>query len=85
MLAMGAMPGLGFTGIYGGIFGLVVAPFVRHVLRFFPAVVTGTIILMIGVVLMRVGITWAGGGAGNPNFGAPAYLAVAALVLAGSC
>jgi NCS2 family nucleobase:cation symporter-2 len=87
MLAIGAMPGVGLTGIYGavivgGIFGLVVAPFTRHVLRFFPSVVTGTIILMIGVVLMRVGINWAGGGANNPNFGAAEYLAVAALVLA---
>ncbi len=86
MLAMAAMPGVGLTGIYGavivgGVFGLVVAPFVRHVLCFFPSVVTGTIILMIGVVLMRVGINWAAGGAGNPRFGAPELLAVAALVL----
>ena len=62
MLAMAAMPGVGLTGIYGavlvgGIFGLCVAPFVKYVLRFFPAVVTGTIITMIGVVLMRVGST----------------------------
>ena len=68
MLAMAAMPGVGLTGIYGavlvgGIFGLCVAPFVKYVLRFFPAVVTGTIITMIGVVLMRVGVNWAGGGA----------------------
>ena len=46
MLAMAAMPGVGLTGIYGavlvgGIFGLCVAPFVKYVLRFFPAVVTG--------------------------------------------
>jgi NCS2 family nucleobase:cation symporter-2 len=86
MLAMAAMPGVGLPGIYGaviagGVFGLVLAPFVRHVLRFFPAVVTGTIITMIGVVLLRVGINWAGGGAGNAQFGAAGYLAVAALVL----
>jgi NCS2 family nucleobase:cation symporter-2 len=86
MLAIGAMPGVGLTGIYGavivgGLFGLIVAPFVRYVLRFFPSVVTGTIITMIGVVLMRVGITWAGGGAGNPEFGAAKYLAMAAIVL----
>src|SRR3984957_13488482 len=67
MLAMAAMPGVGLTGIYGavlagGIFGLCVAPFVKYVLRFFPAVVTGTIITMIGVVLTRVGVNWAGGG-----------------------
>jgi len=86
MLAMAAMPGVGLTGIYGavlvgGIFGLCVAPFVKYVLRFFPAVVTGSIITMIGVVLMRVGVNWAGGGAGNAEFGAARYLLVAALVL----
>jgi uric acid transporter len=86
MLAMAAMPGVGLTGIYGavlvgGIFGLCAAPFVRHVLRFFPAVVTGTIITMIGVVLMRVGVNWAGGGAATSDFGAAGYLLVAALVL----
>ena len=80
-------PASGLTGIYGavlvgGIFGLCVAPFVKYVLRFFPAVVTGTIITMIGVVLMRVGVNWAGGGAGKADFGAAGYLAVAALVLA---
>jgi NCS2 family nucleobase:cation symporter-2 len=87
MLAMAAMPGVGLTGIYGavlvgGIFGLCVAPFVKHVLRFFPAVVTGTIITMIGVVLMRVGVNWAGGGAERADFGDAGYLAVAGLVLA---
>jgi xanthine permease len=86
MLAMAAMPGVGLTGIYGavlvgGIFGLCVAPFVGHVLRFFPSVVTGSIITMIGVSLMRVGIGWAGGGAASADFGAAGYLLVAALVL----
>ncbi len=86
MLAMAVMPGVGLTGIYGavlvgGLFGLCVAPFVGHVLRFFPSVVTGSIITMIGVSLMRVGIGWAGGGAASADFGAAGYLVVAALVL----
>ncbi len=87
MLAIAAIPGVGLPGIYGavlvgGAFGLCAAPFVKYVLRFFPAVVTGTIITMIGVVLTRVGVNWAGGGAGAADFGAPAYLAIAGLVLA---
>jgi NCS2 family nucleobase:cation symporter-2 len=86
MLAMAAMPGVGLTGIYGavitgGVFGLCVAPFVRHVLKFFPSVVTGSIITIIGVSLMRVGVAWAGGGAGAADFGAAGYLGMAAFVL----
>jgi xanthine/uracil permease len=54
----------------------------QHALRFFPSVVTGTIITVIGISLMRVGIAWAGGGAAAADFGAGGYLATAALVLA---
>jgi NCS2 family nucleobase:cation symporter-2 len=87
LVVIAGMPGVGLPGIYGavlmaGVFGLLAAPFVKHALRFFPAVVTGTIIAMIGIVLMRVGVNWAGGGAGAADFGAPRYLGVAALVLA---
>jgi xanthine permease len=87
MLAMAAIPDVGLTGIYGavivgGLFGLLVTPFVKYVLRFFPSVVTGTIITVIGVVLMRVGVGWAGGGANSADFGAAGYLLIAAMVLA---
>jgi NCS2 family nucleobase:cation symporter-2 len=44
--------------IAAGIFAMIVAPVVSRMLRFFPPVVTGTIILVIGVSLMRVGIQW---------------------------
>lgn len=86
MLSMAATPGVGLSGIYGavifgGVFGLCLTAFVKHVLPFFPAVVTGTIITMIGVVLMRVGVNWAGGGATTPDFGAARYIAVATFVL----
>src|SRR5882724_232090 len=72
MLAMAATPEVGLLGIYGsviaaGVFGILVAPFVSRLLPLFPPVVTGTIILVIGISLMRVGINWAGGGL--PSFG----------------
>lgn len=48
-----------FGSIIGaGIIGMLIAPFIARMLRFFPPVVTGTIILVIGVTLMRIGINW---------------------------
>jgi uric acid transporter len=88
MLAMANNPGLGLGAIYGsviaaGIFGLIVAPFLSSLLRFFPPVVTGTIITVIGISLMRIGINWAAGAPAPtfPGYGDPINLLVAAFVL----
>jgi uric acid transporter len=100
MLSMAAAPDVGLLGIYGsviaaGIFAVVVAPFMGQMLRLFPPVVTGTVILVIGISLMRVGINWAGGGLPtltkvvdgvpgafpNPGYGQLEGLAIALFVL----
>ena len=48
-----------FGAIIGaGIIAALIAPLVSKMLKFFPPVVTGTIILVIGVTLMRIGIQW---------------------------
>jgi NCS2 family nucleobase:cation symporter-2 len=50
--------GLIFGAIIGaGIISILIAPLVSRMLRFFPPVVTGSIILVIGISLMRVGST----------------------------
>jgi uric acid transporter len=88
MLAMADNAEIGLGGVFGsviaaGIFGLVVAPFMSSLLRFFPPVVTGTIIAVIGISLMRIGINWAAGApaATFPGYGDPINLLVAAFVL----
>ena len=65
MVAMAtAMPGVEGAGrIFGaiiaaGVISVLIAPVVSRMLRFFPPVVTGTIIAVIGISLMRVGINW---------------------------
>ena len=66
-----AMPGVdGARAIFGAIIGagvisILIAPVVSKLLRFFPPVVTGTIIAIIGISLMRVGVGWAMGGPPN--------------------
>ena len=66
MVAMATNPDLGLLGIFGsviaaGVVTMLIAPFVSRLLPLFPSVVTGTIILMIGISLMRVGVNWAAG------------------------
>ena len=93
-------PTSGMLGIYGsviaaGVFAFLVAPFISRLLPLFPPVVTGTIIMVIGISLMRVGINWAGGGLPtltkvvdgvpgafpNPAYGQLQGLAIALFVL----
>ncbi|GAB3629336.1 purine permease [Pandoraea terrae] len=86
MIAIGTNPALGLLDIYGativsGIIGIVIAPYIGKLLRLFPPVVTGTVITVIGVSLMGVGINWAAGGFGNPDYGNPVYLGVSFAVL----
>ncbi len=84
----GQPPAMALGTIYGavivaGLFGLVAAPLISRIARFFPSIVTGSIILVIGISLMRVGIEWAAGGRpGSPEFGAPFNLLIALFVLA---
>ena len=57
-----------FGAIMGaGIVSILIAPVVSRLLRFFPPVVTGTIILVIGVSLMRIGINWIFGNPVGPT------------------
>ncbi|TNF17861.1 MAG: purine permease [Rhodobacteraceae bacterium] len=68
-----------FGAIIGaGVIAMLIAPLVSRMLRFFPPVVTGTIILVIGVTLMRVGIQWIFGvpvGPTSPHIIDPAHTA----------
>ncbi len=48
--------------IAAGLIGIFIAPLASRMLRFFPPVVTGSIIAVIGISLMKVGVGWAMGG-----------------------
>ena len=57
-----------FGSIIGaGILAMLLAPAMGRLLRFFPPVVTGTIIAVIGISLMRVGINWIFGNPVGPT------------------
>ena len=57
-----------FGAIIGaGVISILIAPAVSRLLRFFPPVVTGTIIAVIGISLMRIGINWIFGNPFGPT------------------
>ncbi|MGW0930521.1 nucleobase:cation symporter-2 family protein [Streptomyces sp. NPDC002644] len=77
----GGLPAIYGAVIVAGLAILLLAPVFGRLLRFFPPLVTGTVILIIGLSLMPVAGNWAAGGQGSEDFGAPGNLALAGFVL----
>ena len=78
ILAYGAIMG---ASIMGGLFETVLGAFIKPLRRFFPSVVTGTVVLSIGLSLISVGINSFGGGNGAKDFGSLENLFLAFVVL----
>lgn len=84
MISIGQTYGVG--AIYGAIItsGLIVflcAQWFGKLVRFFPPVVTGSIVSIIGLTLVPVAMNNLAGGLGSPNFGSPTNLALGFGVL----
>ena len=78
ILAYGAMMG---ASIIGGLFEGVLGLFLKPLRKFFPAVVTGTVVLSIGLSLISVGVNSFGGGASAKDFGSVENLLIGLAVL----
>lgn len=65
----------------GGLFETVLGGFLKPLRKFFPAVVTGTVVLSIGLSLISVGIGSFGGGNTAPDYGSLENLFVGTVVL----
>ena len=79
VLAYGAIMG---ASIIGGLFEGVLGFFLKPLHKFFPAVVTGTVVLSIGLSLISVGINSFGGGNNAKDFGTMENILLAIFVLA---
>ena len=69
------------ASIIGGLFEGVLGVFLKPLRKFFPAVVTGTVVLSIGLSLISVGINSFGGGNTAKDFGSMENLLLAIFVL----
>ena len=78
VLAYGAIMG---ASIIGGLFETVLGFMLKPLRKFFPAVVTGTVVLSIGLSLISVGVNSFAGGSGTNDFGSLENLFLGTLVL----
>jgi xanthine permease len=60
---------------------VLIAPLYGKILKFFPTVVTGTVVTIIGLTLVNVGINSAAGGIGAKDFGSIPNLLLAGFVM----
>jgi len=82
MIAMGLNPGIGLRAFYGallvsGCIAILIAPLIGTVLALFPAVVTGSLITLLGISLLAVAVSWAAAGQPSPQ---PLSLSISLLV-----
>ncbi|MER2180261.1 MAG: nucleobase:cation symporter-2 family protein, partial [Carnobacterium inhibens] len=77
--------GGGIAGYFGGtmmgaVLEIILSYFIKPLMKFFPPVVTGTVISLMGLTLMPVAFDWVAGGVGAANYGSPLNLAIATIV-----
>lgn len=87
MVAIASGPD-GLNSVFGaiiaaGAIGILITPFFSKIVRFFPPVVTGTIITVIGISLLPVTVRWAmGGDQGAADWGSMSNIGLAGFSLA---
>jgi NCS2 family nucleobase:cation symporter-2 len=85
-VSIASSPSLGLPGVFGatmvsGLAGLLIAPVFSKLSRLFAPVVTGTTMVLIGLSLVNVAVTWAAGGS-TAGAGTLNGMAIAGLVVA---
>lgn len=70
------------SALIGSLVMIIGSFFMPHVRKLFPPVVTGVVVMMIGLSLIPVAVDWfAGGQKTDPHYADPANLAMASFVL----
>lgn len=78
----GGIPAIFGAVIASSLIGLIIAPLFSRLIRFFPPVVTGSVITTIGITLIPVAANWAmGGDKSAADYGSIANIGLAALTL----
>ncbi len=75
------LPGILGASLMGSIAEITMGFFFKPLRRFFPPIVTGTVLIAIGFSLLPTGINYFAGGVGASDFGSPQNLLIGTIVL----
>ena len=86
IIAIGTNPEQGITDIYGsiiasGVIVMIIAGFFGKLVKFFPPVVTGSVVSIIGISLLPVALNNMAGGQGAEDFASASNVALAFITL----
>lgn len=83
-ISVGAKFGIaGIVGatIAGSLVEIVLSRFIKPLMKFFPPLITGTVVSLIGITLLPVSMDWAAGGSGAGDYGSVENVAIAFAVM----
>lgn len=83
-IAVGSSLGIaGILGatILGSFIEMILSRFIKPLMKFFPPVVTGTVVTLIGLTLVPVAMDWCAGGSGSSTYGSIVNVSVALTVM----
>jgi xanthine permease len=75
------LPGVLGAALVGGIFQVILGFFLKYIRKYFPPLVTGIVLISIGLSLIGTGMKYFAGGAGTPDFGSAKNLMLGTIVL----
>ena len=75
------LPGVLGAALVGGVFQVFLGLFLKHIRKYFPPIVTGTVLITIGLSLVATGMKYFAGGAGAKDFGSMQNMLLGTIVL----
>jgi len=75
------LPGIFGATILGSFIEIILSRFLKPLQKFFPPIVTGTVVMLIGLTLLPVSMDWAAGGYGAADYGSLKNISVAVAVM----
>ncbi|MFU2164818.1 nucleobase:cation symporter-2 family protein [Streptococcus pluranimalium] len=67
--------------IAGSLVEIILSRFIKPLMKFFPPLITGTVVSLIGITLLPVSMDWAAGGFGAEDYGSVENISIAFVIM----